>query len=194
VAASSAEPTLEETIAQLDATLESTRDGIAVVTLDRRILRFNRQLADMFRLTPNDLEQRPPADIISDIAQQLEDSDAMRLRSDELWTNLSAEYLAQLRFKDGRVFERFVAPLRIGATIAGRVVSYRDITRAVTADRALRIAHDLNNALTAISGHAELALAALDAEAPARSDVEEIRRAASRAASITRQLLAFSRK
>ena len=56
------------------------------------------------------------------------------------------------------------------------------------------IAHDLNNALTAISGHAELALAALDAGAPARSDVEEIRRAASRAASITRQLLAFSRK
>jgi len=56
------------------------------------------------------------------------------------------------------------------------------------------IAHDLNNALTAIAGYAELALAELKVETIARADVEEIRRAAERAGSVTRQLLAFSRK
>src|SRR5262249_44145897 len=56
------------------------------------------------------------------------------------------------------------------------------------------IAHDLNNALTAIAGYAELALGQLDATQSARTDVEEIRRAAERAGSVTRQLLAFSRK
>ena len=56
------------------------------------------------------------------------------------------------------------------------------------------IAHDLNNALTAIAGYAELALGQLKAETIARADVEEIRRAAERAGSVTRQLLAFSRK
>ena len=56
------------------------------------------------------------------------------------------------------------------------------------------IAHDLNNALTAIAGYAELALGELNAETIARADVEEIRRAAERAGSVTRQLLAFSRK
>jgi len=56
------------------------------------------------------------------------------------------------------------------------------------------IAHDLNNALTAIAGYAELALGELTAEGTARADVEEIRRAAERAGSVTRQLLAFSRK
>ena len=56
------------------------------------------------------------------------------------------------------------------------------------------IAHDLNNALTAISGFAELALGALAADHRARPDVEEVRRGAERAASVTRQLLAFSRK
>ena len=56
------------------------------------------------------------------------------------------------------------------------------------------IAHDLNNALTAIAGYAELALGELKAETIARADVEEIRRAAERAGSVTRQLLAFSRK
>jgi signal transduction histidine kinase len=56
------------------------------------------------------------------------------------------------------------------------------------------IAHDLNNALTAIAGYAELALGEVEAGHPARADVEEIRRAAERAGSVTRQLLAFSRK
>jgi signal transduction histidine kinase len=56
------------------------------------------------------------------------------------------------------------------------------------------VAHDLNNALTAIVGYTELALGALASEHAARPDVEEIRRAAERAESVTRQLLAFSRK
>ena len=56
------------------------------------------------------------------------------------------------------------------------------------------IAHDLNNALTAIAGYAQLALGQLDAEHSARADVEEIRREAERAGSVTGQLLAFSRK
>jgi CheY-like chemotaxis protein len=56
------------------------------------------------------------------------------------------------------------------------------------------IAHDLNNALTAVVGYTELALAELAEGHPARQDVDEIRRAAGRAASVARQLLAFSRK
>src|SRR5262245_2934127 len=56
------------------------------------------------------------------------------------------------------------------------------------------IAHDLNNALTTMAGYAELALGELPAGHIARADVEEIRRAAERAGSVTRQLLAFSRK
>jgi nitrogen-specific signal transduction histidine kinase len=55
------------------------------------------------------------------------------------------------------------------------------------------IAHDLNNALTAVTGYAELAIGQLGGH-PARADVEEIRRGAERACSVTRQLLAFSRK
>src|SRR4029453_10261851 len=56
------------------------------------------------------------------------------------------------------------------------------------------ISHDLNNALTIIIGYAELGGSSLDLSDPVRQDVEHIRRAAERAESITRQLLAFSRK
>jgi two-component system cell cycle sensor histidine kinase/response regulator CckA len=56
------------------------------------------------------------------------------------------------------------------------------------------IAHDFNNLLTAMVGFADLALTELDAGHPARRDVEEIRAAGKSAASLTHQLLAFSRQ
>jgi len=56
------------------------------------------------------------------------------------------------------------------------------------------VAHDFNNVLTAIFGYADLVLDSLDAGDARREDVEEIKRAAHRAAALTRQLLAFSRK
>src|SRR5262245_54742972 len=56
------------------------------------------------------------------------------------------------------------------------------------------VAHDLNNALTAIIGYTELVLSQVGEDRQVHSDVEEIRRAAARAASVAQQLLAFSRK
>jgi signal transduction histidine kinase/ActR/RegA family two-component response regulator len=56
------------------------------------------------------------------------------------------------------------------------------------------IAHDFNNLLTAIIGYAEIVLTSLDPKDERRADAEEIGRAAMRAADLTRQMLAFSRK
>src|SRR5262249_21603562 len=56
------------------------------------------------------------------------------------------------------------------------------------------VAHDFNNVLTAIFGYVDLLLDSLDQTDQRRADAEEIKRAAARAAALTRQLLAFSRK
>ncbi len=56
------------------------------------------------------------------------------------------------------------------------------------------VAHDFNNILTIIIGNADLALKNLDKDNPSREDLWEIKIAAERAVSFTRQLLAFSRK
>ena len=97
----------------------------------------------------------------------------------------------------------------------GIVVNARDVTERVRAEETLRateaklrqahkmeaigrlaggIAHDFNNVLTAIYGYADLLLEAFEPDDPRRRDVEEIRQSAERAASLTRQLLAFSRQ
>lgn len=56
------------------------------------------------------------------------------------------------------------------------------------------VAHDFNNMLTAIVGYSDLLLTEFAHDDPGRLDVDEIRKAAERAASLTRQLLAFSRR
>ena len=56
------------------------------------------------------------------------------------------------------------------------------------------VAHDFNNLLTVINGYSQLALAELSAGDPLRDGLEEIHKAGERAAGLTRQLLAFSRK
>jgi two-component system cell cycle sensor histidine kinase/response regulator CckA len=56
------------------------------------------------------------------------------------------------------------------------------------------IAHDFNNLLTIITSYSELALDSVAPESPAQARIQEILSAARRAADLTRQLLAFSRK
>ena len=56
------------------------------------------------------------------------------------------------------------------------------------------IAHDFNNLLTAIIGYTEIVLTSLDPKDERRADAEEIARAAMRAADLTKQMLAFSRR
>ena len=84
----------------------------------------------------------------------------------------------------------------------------RDVTERVHLEEQLRnaqqleaigrlaggVAHDFNNILSVIMGHGELLLAASAGDERARNGLEQIRRAAERAASLTQQLLAFSRK
>ena len=84
----------------------------------------------------------------------------------------------------------------------------RDVTERVHLEEQLRnaqqleaigrlaggVAHDFNNILSIIMGHGELLLATVGKDEGARSGLQQIRRAADRAASLTQQLLAFSRR
>ena len=56
------------------------------------------------------------------------------------------------------------------------------------------VAHDFNNLMTAVIGYSTLFLQTMPDDAPLRKDIEQIKKAGERAANLTQQLLAFSRK
>jgi PAS domain S-box-containing protein len=112
--------------------------------------------------------------------------------------------------RDGTRFpaDYVATPIRDGGQVVGAVVTFRDVSDRRQLEEQLRqaqkmealgqlaggVAHDFNNLLTAILSFARFAKAALEDNHPSAEDVDEIISAAGRATSLTRQLLAFSRR
>ena len=111
-----------------------------------------------------------------------------------------------------RSFDAMIVPIAGDSDPQGRGPSVlfvpRDVTERHTLELDLRqaqkmdalgrlaggVAHDFNNLLTAITGYASLLASSLDADGRSAADVQEILKAAQRAAMLTHQLLAFSRR
>jgi two-component system, cell cycle sensor histidine kinase and response regulator CckA len=101
-----------------------------------------------------------------------------------------------MKFAVARHGERLVAGMAWDVTDRKRLEA--ELRQAHKMDAVGRlaggVAHDFNNLLTVINGYGDVALGTLGADHPVRPLVEEIRKAGDRAAGLTRQLLAFSRK
>jgi PAS domain S-box-containing protein len=113
--------------------------------------------------------------------------------------------------KDGSLYTQDSTMSRV-LDADGEVASYVAVARDVTAALVLEaqflqaqkmeavgrlaggVAHDFNNVLSVVLSYADMLIGDLKPDDPVRIDVEEIRRAGLRAAALTRQLLAFSRR
>jgi PAS domain S-box-containing protein len=111
----------------LEAILESTADGILVVDNEGRTVYANRRFAEMWRIPQELLETRSDDQLLEFVLHQLADPEAFLAKVRELYLT-SREDLDALRFKDGRVFERYSRPLLTDETLTGRVWSFRDVT------------------------------------------------------------------
>src|SRR5207237_3433763 len=110
-----------------EATLEASHDGIVVVDLNRRIILYNRQYLKMFGITAEDVKRGGVDGLIEMLGPQLEELEAVLVKSRTISSDPSAEVLDVLRSKDGRIYQRYTAPHRVNSHIVGRFTSFRDI-------------------------------------------------------------------
>ncbi|MDX6696977.1 MAG: hypothetical protein QOE65_374 [Solirubrobacteraceae bacterium] len=119
---------LNESLSLLEATLQSTADGILVVDPEGRIVSSNDEFARMWRI-PDELIAAGDDDAVLGYAvSQVADQPAFLAKVRELYGDPAAESFDVVEFSDGRVFERYSRPQRVEGRSVGRVWSFHDAT------------------------------------------------------------------
>jgi len=208
LASKRAEEELGRALSVLTATLESTADGILVVTAGSKIVRMNQKFIDLWGIPEHIQESRDQDQTIEFALGQLQEPEEFLHKTGQINGQPEEESFDVLQFKDGRIIERYSLPQHIRGETVGRVYSFRDVTERRELEHQLRqaqkmesvgrlaggVAHDFNNILTVITGRVDFLIGSSNLIGDQEGDLREIKVASDRAGDLTRQLLAFSRK
>jgi len=188
---------------------ENAVEGIFQSTLDGAFISANPAMARILGFDS-------PADLLAsrtDIGSQHYVDPASRIELEKILAEhgIAAAYECEVYQKDGtKIWTQ--ENIRTIRRPDGGILHYEGSIEDITARKSLEdqfrqsqkmeavgvlaggIAHDFNNLLTAINGYSDLTLRKMPSDDPLRHNVEEVKKAGDRAAELTSQLLAFSRK
>ena len=199
-----AERLLLENEARLQATLESTADGILSVDAMGRVTHANRRFAELWRISPPLLERGNDNELLDHVSAQLADPGAFLTKVRELYDS-DEQSLDEFTFKDGRIFERFSMPMITAGERIGRVWSFRDITERMRVQEELRkknaelaaftntVSHDLKSPLVTIKTFLGFLEKDLGDPVALAKDLGYIHGAADKMESLLNELLALAR-
>lgn len=123
--------------ALLKSTLESTADGILVVDSNGHVTHTNARFAEMWHIPENLLKTQDDRTLLQYVLDQLTAPEAFIEKVESLSTTTDASF-DTLRFKDGRIFERYSCPLMQEGRHTGRVWSFSDVSERRRAQEALQ--------------------------------------------------------
>jgi PAS domain S-box-containing protein len=143
------EMALKQSFSLLRATLESTADGLLVVDSSGRITDFNRRFVELWNLPAEVLATRDDQKAVEFVLRQLQDPDQFVSEMQNVYADPKSSSFDVLKFKDGRIIERYSQPQWLDGQPVGRVWSFRDVTeRRRTEDALARLNASLEQQVT----------------------------------------------
>lgn len=129
-----AEGRLRSANSLLEATLESTADGLLVVDLSGRIVKSNAKFAAIWQIPGSIIVTGDDARALEYAQDQTADPAAFRETIQKVYQDPERDSQDEIQLKDGRTLERYSLPQRVDGEPVGRVWSFRDVTRSKRAE------------------------------------------------------------
>jgi diguanylate cyclase (GGDEF)-like protein/PAS domain S-box-containing protein len=164
-----AEDEREELVAELQATLESTADGILVTDLAGGVRAFNRRFAQVWGVPDELLHERNDAAVHAWMCRSVSDPEAYERRLAVVQQATLLSTSERLQLHSGQVLERVTRPLWARGQPNGRVYSFRDLTDRLAAEERIEELAS-TDALTGLPNRRQLAYKVADAATQARRD------------------------
>ena len=127
---------LVHSLSVMRATLESTADGILVVDESGKVQDFNEQFLRIWKVSRDVIVKCHREILLEFVLPKLKQPEEFRARTEAIYQASAPDSLDTVEFLDGRVIERYSKLRLIEDRVAGRVWSYRDITKRVRAEEA----------------------------------------------------------
>ncbi len=140
----------------LEALTESTLDGIVVLSNEGKILYFNRLFLDIWNFPPEVIASKSDALALDWAAKQTMNPEDFLARVNTVYQQPDREVREELMMKDGRVYERFGAPILSHEARLGWVWTFRDITARKRAETNLAFLAEINQDLIGLSSSVDI--------------------------------------
>ena len=118
----------QQTLSQLQATLEATADGIMVVGNDEKVKVINKRFLKILNMPDTILASGDTNKCLPILLAALVNPEQFLKTMQEIYPSFDHSSLDTLLLKDGRVFECYSRPQKLGQETIGRVWSFRDVT------------------------------------------------------------------
>ena len=128
----------------LQAVFDSTAEGILVVGSDGKIIQFNKRFLELWKVPAELIEHKDDQKVLKHVLSELLHPFAFVEKIKDLYDNPDAVSNDELKFKDGRVFERFSRPLKMNDQTVGRLWNFRDVTEIKKNEQVLEAITELS--------------------------------------------------